>query len=88
MLKLFIFNIAIKDSDKKNTNFYSLFNVPQKDFTKALAHLKTSRPVHLRNLHQNKTYIFIFTLLCGASKGFMKTINPFEAPQKSVRQKV
>ena len=30
------------------------------------------------------TYIFIFTLLCGASKGFMKAlrafIKPFEAP--------
>ena len=35
---------------------------------------------------------FIFTLLCGASKGFMKAfkvfIKPFEAPQKSVKIKI
>ena len=35
---------------------------------------------------------FIFTLLCGASKGFMKTlkafIKPFEAPQRSVKIKI
>ena len=34
--------------------------------------------------------IFIFTLLCGASKGFMKAltafIKPFEAPQRSVKK--
>ena len=36
--------------------------------------------------------IFIFTLLCDASKGFMKTlkvfIKPFEAPQRSVEIKI
>ena len=36
--------------------------------------------------------IFIFTLLCGALKGFMKTlkafIKPFEAPQRSVKIKI
>ena len=36
--------------------------------------------------------IFIFTLLCGASKGFMKAlkafIKPFEAPQRSVKIKI
>ena len=36
--------------------------------------------------------IFIFTLLCGASKGFLKAfkafIKPFEAPQKSVKIKI
>ena len=35
------------------------------------------------------TKIFIFTLLCDASRGFMKTLNafikPFEAPQRSVK---
>ena len=35
---------------------------------------------------------FIFTLLCGASKGFMKAskavIKPFEAPQRSVNIKI
>ena len=34
----------------------------------------------------------MFTLLCSASKGFMKAfkgfIKPFEAPQKSVKMKV
>ena len=36
--------------------------------------------------------IFIFILLCGASKGFMKAlkafIKPFEAPQRSVKIKI
>ena len=36
-----------------------------------------------------KTEIVIFTLLCGAAKGFMKAfrafIKPFEAPQRSVK---
>ena len=36
--------------------------------------------------------IFVFTLLCGASEGFMKAfqafIKPFEAPQKSVKIKI
>ena len=34
---------------------------------------------------------FIFTLLCGASKGFMKGkafIKPFEAPQRSIKVKI
>ena len=38
------------------------------------------------------TLIFIFTLICGASKGFMKVlkafIKPFEAPQRSVKIKI
>ena len=38
------------------------------------------------------TSIFIFTLLCGASEGFMKVlktfIKPFEAPQRSLKIKV
>ena len=36
--------------------------------------------------------IFIFTLLCGASKGFMKAfkafIKPFDTPQRSVKIKL
>ena len=36
--------------------------------------------------------IFIFTLLCGASKGFMKAlkafIKPFEAPQRNMKIKI
>ena len=37
-------------------------------------------------------FFFIFTLLCGASKSFMKAFNalikPFEAPQRSVKIKI
>ena len=40
---------------------------------------------------KEKTRIFIFTLLCGASKGLMKAlkafIKPFVAPQRSVKIK-
>ena len=36
--------------------------------------------------------MFIFTLLCGATNGFMKAlkafIKPFEAPQRSVKIKI
>ena len=49
--------------------------------------LNPSCPVHLRNLH----CIFISTLLCGASTGFIKAfkafIKPFEAPQRSMKIK-
>ena len=38
------------------------------------------------------TYIFIFKLLCGASKGFLNffkaLIKPFETPQRSVKIKI
>ena len=30
----------------------------------------------------------MFTLLCGAPKGFMKAIKPFEAPQRSMKIKI
>ena len=40
---------------------------------------------------KEKTRIFIFTLLCGTSKGFMKAlkvfIKPFEVPQRSAKIK-
>ena len=36
-------------------------------------------------------FVFFFTLLCGASEGFMRAfkafIKPFEAPQKRVKMK-
>ena len=39
-----------------------------------------------------KSFFFFFTLLCGASKGFMKAFKAFikssEAPQRSVKIKV
>ena len=45
-----------------------------------------SRHVHFRG------YIFIFVLLCGASKGFLKAfkafIKAFEPPQRSVKIKI
>ena len=37
---------------------------------------------------QKLSEVFIFTLLCGASKGFMKAFKPFEAPQRSVKIKI
>ena len=40
----------------------------------------------------NIKLIFIFTLLCGTSKGFMKAlkalIKPFEEPQRNVKRKI
>ena len=49
-------------------------------------------PVRSRSKRKNSSEIFIFTLLCGASKGFMETfkvfIKPFEALQKSVKIKI
>ena len=48
-------------------------------------------PVWIPALEQKLTQIFIFTLLWGASKGFMKALKafqkPFEAPQKFVKIK-
>ena len=52
-----------------------------------------SQPIHFRELYQNKNWlgIFIFTLLCGASKRFLKVlkafIKPSEAPQKVLKWK-
>ena len=41
---------------------------------------------------KNNLKIFIFTLYCGASAGFMKAlkvfIKPFEAPQRNVKIKI
>ena len=49
-------------------------------------------PVPIPDKEKKLSSIFIFTLLCGASKGFMKAfkafIKPFEAPQRSVKIKV
>ena len=49
--------------------------------------VNTSRPNHGRK----KKKLTNFTLLCGASKSFMKAlkdfIKPFEAPQRSVKIK-
>ena len=52
-------------------------------------------PVAIPDKEKKLTSIFIFTLLCGASKGFMKAlkalkafIKPFEVPQRSVKIKI
>ena len=49
-------------------------------------------PVPVPDKEKKLTSIFIFTLLCGASKGFIKVlkafIKPFEVPQRSVKIKI
>ena len=49
-------------------------------------------PVPMPDEEKKLTQIFIFTLLCGTSKGFMKAskafIKPFAAPQRSVKIKI
>ena len=48
--------------------------------------------VQILDEEKKLTSIFIFLLLCGALKGFMKAlkafIKPFEAPQRSVKIKI
>ena len=50
-------------------------------------HFNTSRPNPERR--EKLSQIFIFTLICGASEGFIKAfkafIKPFEASQRSVK---
>ena len=49
-----------------------------------------SRPVHVWKLHWNKkkkSLIFIFTLLYGASKGFMKAFKAFWGTTKKCKNK-
>ena len=49
-------------------------------------------PVPISNDEKKLNKIFIFTLFCDASKGFLKTlkafIKPFETPQRSVEIKI
>ena len=49
-------------------------------------------PVSIPDKEKKLTSIFIFTLLCGVSKGFIKVlkafIKPFEVPQRSVKIKI
>ena len=49
-------------------------------------------PVPIPDEEKKLTWIFAFTLLCGASKGFIKAfkalIKPFEASQRSVEIKI
>ena len=49
-------------------------------------------PVPILDEEKKLSQIFIFTLLCGVSKDFMKALNafakPFEAPQRSVKIKI
>ena len=49
-------------------------------------------PVSIPDEEKEISEIPIFTLLCGASKGFMKAlkafIKPFETPQRSMKIKI
>ena len=53
---------------------------------------KLTLPVPIPDEEKKLTYIFIFPLLCGASKGFAKAfkafIKPFETPKRSVKIKI
>ena len=53
--------------------------------------IKITLPVTIPDEEKKLTYIFILTLLCGASKGFKKAfkafLKPFEALQRSVKIK-
>ena len=76
--------------DNLPTNYLSVFDQLVKLALKGLrlVYIKPSRPVRFKKLYWNKkvTWIFIFTLLCSASKGFMRALNafikPFEALQR------
>ena len=50
-----------------------------------------SLPISILEVEKKLSYILIFTLICGASKSFIKVlkafIKPFEAPQRSVKTK-
>ena len=54
--------------------------------------IQLTLPAPIPDKEKKLTQIFIFTLLCGASKGFMKAlkafIKPFEAPQRRVKIKI
>ena len=60
-------------------------------FSKILFH-KYLFPSQSRKKRKKLSEIFIFTLLCGVSKGFKKAlkafIKPFETPQRSVKIKI
>ena len=49
-------------------------------------------PVPIPEEEKKLAEVFVFTLLCGTSKGFMNTqkalIKPFEAPQRHVKIKI
>ena len=49
-------------------------------------------PASILDKKKRTPWIFIFTLLCGASKGFMKVLKaltkPFEAPKRSAKVKL
>ena len=69
--------------------FLSTFNISRVQNTS----FNPSRPEDFQKvvLREKSTEVFIFTLLWGTSKGFMKTkaiIKPFEAPQRSLKIKI
>ena len=40
------------------------------------------------DVEKKLSLIFIFSLLCGASEGFIKALKPFEAPQRTMKIKM
>ena len=52
---------------------------------KASLQLTLTLPITIPDEERKLTF---FTILCGASKGFMKALKPFEAPQRSVKIKI
>ena len=54
--------------------------------------LALTLPIAIPDEEKKINKIFIFTLLCGASKGFIRAlmafIKPFEAPKRSVKIKI
>ena len=59
------------------------------DSVNGLSSSSLTLPVWIPDEEKKLSWIFIFTLLCGASKGSIKAfIKPFEAPQRSMKFKL
>ena len=76
-----------------NFPFYEDFNLLKnlfEDFMRKISYLSLlTLPVPCPDKEKKLTQIFIFTLFCGASKGFMNAwnafIKPFETPRKNLK---
>ena len=92
---------TLRDCKRLSRSFVLAKETWINDTEKALIHLKQlwwllinglTFPVLIPDNERKLTKIFIFTLLCGATKGFMKAfksfIKPFGAPQSSVKIKI
>ena len=71
---------------------YTSYDVSVEKLLHSFSSITLILPVPILDAERKSTYVFIFILLCGASKGFKKAfkafIKPFEAPQRSVRIKM